>query len=99
MAMLSKEAERRRVLVIYDIADDRRRRKMVKCLERYGGRVQHSAFEAVLQQRAWEEMAARAATIIREAEDSLRVYVLRNGSAMRTWGKEGWDEPEKVMVL
>ena len=40
------EDERRYiVLVIYDISENRRRARMVKCLERYGVRVQKSAFE------------------------------------------------------
>ena len=39
------------VLVIYDITDDKRRTKMVRCLERYGVRVQKSAFEAFLTER------------------------------------------------
>lgn len=86
------------MVVIYDIADDRRRRRMVKCLESYGGRVQYSAFECVLTRSAWEELARKAASLVHEKEDSLRVYVLRNGSLMRSWGKEGWDEPERVLV-
>ena len=43
------EDERRYiVLVIYDITENKRRNRMVKCLERYGVRVQRSAFEAFL---------------------------------------------------
>jgi len=33
------------VLLIYDIVDNKRRSRMVKCVERYGVRVQKSAFE------------------------------------------------------
>ena len=51
------EDERRYiVLVIYDITDDRRRTRMVKCLERYGIRVQKSAFEAFLMEKKYERM-------------------------------------------
>ena len=36
------------VLVIYDVVDNKTRNRLVKCLERYGVRVQNSAFEALL---------------------------------------------------
>ena len=46
------EDERRYiVLVIYDISENRRRAQMVKCLERYGVRVQKSAFEGFLSEK------------------------------------------------
>ena len=46
------EDERRYiVLVIYDITDNKRRNRMVKYLERYGMRVQRSAFEAFLTKK------------------------------------------------
>lgn len=44
------------VLMIYDIVDNKRRNKMVKCLEAYGVRVQKSAFEALLNRRQYEKM-------------------------------------------
>ena len=43
------------VLMIYDIVDNKRRNKMVKCLEAYGVRVQKSAFVAVLGRRQCEK--------------------------------------------
>ena len=49
------EDERRYiVLVIYDITENKRRNRMVKCLERYGVRVQRSAFEAFLTKKKYE---------------------------------------------
>ena len=42
------------VLMIYDIVDNKRRNKMVKCLEAYGVRVQKSAFEALLNRRHFD---------------------------------------------
>ena len=41
---VAKSDKRYIVLVIYDIVDNKRRNRMVKCLERYGVRVQKSAF-------------------------------------------------------
>ena len=42
------------VLVIYDIVDNKRRSRMVKCVERSGIRVQKSAFEAFLSKNKYE---------------------------------------------
>ena len=39
------------ILVIYDIVDNKRRAQMVKCLEKYGIRVQKSAFEVYISKK------------------------------------------------
>mgnify|MGYP000845846160 FL=1 len=81
------EDERRYiVLVIYDITDDRRRTRMVKCLERYGIRVQKSAFEAFLTEKKYERMMELTSELIDPATDSLRVYLLANHTSVRSWG-------------
>lgn len=64
------------VLMIYDIVDNKRRNRMVKCLEAYGVRVQKSAFEALLTRRQYDKMLSESSRLIDEAVDSLRVYVL-----------------------
>ena len=74
------------VLMIYDIVDDKRRNKMVKCLEAYGVRVQKSAFEALLNRRQYEKMLRESSILIDEAVDSLRVYVLDDIIDVYTWG-------------
>ena len=81
------EDERRYiVLVIYDITDDRRRTRMVKCLERYGIRVQKSAFEAFLTEKKYERMMELTSGLIDPATDSLRVYLLATHPSVRSWG-------------
>ena len=81
------EDERRYiVLVIYDITDDRRRTRMVKCLERYGIRVQKSAFEAFLTEKKYERMMELTSGLIDPATASLRVYLLANHTSVRSWG-------------
>ena len=74
------------VLMIYDIVDNKRRNKMVKCLEAYGVRVQKSAFEALLNRRQYEKMLRESSILIDEADDSLRVYVLDDIIDVYTWG-------------
>ena len=74
------------VLMIYDIVDNKRRNKMVKCLEAYGVRVQKSAFVALLNRRQYEKMLRESSILIDEAVDSLRVYVLDDIIDVYTWG-------------
>jgi CRISPR-associated endoribonuclease cas2 len=74
------------VLMIYDIVDNKRRNKMVKCLEAYGVRVQKSAFEALLNRWQYEKMLRESSILIDEAVDSLRVYVLDDIIDVYTWG-------------
>lgn len=74
------------VLMIYDIVDNKRRNKMVKCLEAYGVLVQKSAFEALLNRRQYEKMLRESSILIDEAVDSLRVYVLDDIIDVYTWG-------------
>ena len=74
------------VLVIYDVVDNKTRNHLVKCLERYGVRVQKSAFEALLNRKQYEAMMRRASRIINPVKDSLRVYILDDIINIYTWG-------------
>lgn len=74
------------VLMIYDIVDNKRRNKMVKCLEAYGVRVQKSAFEALLSKKQYDKMLRESSALIDESVDSLRVYVLDDVIDVYTWG-------------
>ncbi len=48
--------EKIRVIIIYDIKDDKRRRAYVKILSSYGYRIQYSAFEAYLSHKKYEKL-------------------------------------------
>lgn len=74
------------VLVIYDVVDNKTRNRLVKYLERYGVRVQKSAFEALLNKKQYDAMMRRASKMINPIEDSLRVYVLDDIINIYTWG-------------
>ena len=74
------------VLVIYDIVDNKVRLKMVKCLERYGVRVQKSAFEALLNRKQYDSMIRRCSRLINPTCDSLRIYILDDLVKIYTWG-------------
>ncbi|MCL1474272.1 CRISPR-associated endonuclease Cas2 [Argonema antarcticum] len=63
-------------LICYDIVDDSRRYKVSKLLETYGLRVQKSVFEAVLDEKQYENIQKRLFKILNSKEDQLRFYPL-----------------------
>ncbi len=65
------------VVVAYDIKDDRRRNRVLKEMKGWGVRVQYSVFECDLNEKQIERMVRRLRRIIKEEEDSIRVYLIR----------------------
>ena len=63
-------------LVVYDVADPRRLRRIAKKVEKYGVRVQKSVFECMLSDGHRRELEAESMKIMDEAEDSMRIYPL-----------------------
>ena len=74
------------VLLIYDIVDNKRRNRMVMCVERYGIRVQKSAFEAFLSKKKYERLVEETSRLIDLETDSLRIYLLADHTSVRSWG-------------
>lgn len=74
------------VLIIYDIANDKRRRKVVKALESYGNRVQESAFECVLSKSRRIDLENKIMKIISENEDNIRFYQLNQYNSITVLG-------------
>jgi CRISPR-associated protein Cas2 len=64
------------IVVCYDIAEDLRRRRVSDELENFGGRVQDSVFECLLEEGQLKELQERLARIIHEEEDRLGYYPL-----------------------
>ena len=83
---IAEDVRRYIVLVIYDITDDKRRSRMVKCVERYGVRVQKSAFEAFLDEKKYERLVEETSRLIDVETDSLRIDVLATHTSVRSWG-------------
>jgi CRISPR-associated protein Cas2 len=63
-------------VIAYDVANDKRRRALVKVLESFGERAQESVFEAWLTERERKKMETKAHNCIDTAEDRLAIYVL-----------------------
>ena len=66
-----------RVLVKYDVEENKIRTKIVRILESFGVRVQKSAFECHLDSKRLTDMKAQLNKVIGE-EDSIRIYNLRD---------------------
>ena len=66
-----------RVLVSYDISNDRQRRQVAKIMEGYGYRVQYSVFECDLTAKKLRQMQKRLRPYVKTKEmDSIRFYPL-----------------------
>lgn len=86
------------VLVIYDIVDDRRRRKLVKFLMGYGFRIQKSAFEAVIKVSLYRKMLSEIGQYAAE-EDNIRVYRIMDRQHVQNFGKSVWEMDDEVIIV
>ncbi len=90
-----------RYLISYDIADDRRRHRIVEALKDYAHRVQYSVFECDLGPDELDVLLKRVGAAMEETEDSCRVYRLCADCAgqVRVLGKgEPYEEPKVVVI-
>ncbi len=89
-----------KVIVSYDISDDKRRNKISRELLNWGKRVQYSVFECELEPEKIYRMKRRLEYIL-EDEDSLRVYVLCADCSKKTeiYGPEPEEIPETDVIF
>ena len=69
------------VLVTYDVKTEKdegkkRLRKVAKCCENIGQRVQNSVFECLVDPSQWVALREQLTSLIKQDEDSLRFYFL-----------------------
>ena len=74
------------VLVIYDVSDNKKREKLVKCLKSYGVRVHKSSFECLLSKKLYKKMVKESNKIIDKKTDSLRIYKMNNENKILNYG-------------
>jgi CRISPR-associated endoribonuclease cas2 len=89
---------RYRVLIIYDITEDKPRIKLSKLLSSYGVRVQKSAFEASLNKKQYEKLIFELDRYVGR-EDSIRVYKLYEDSEVITYGKADEAIVDDVIIV
>lgn len=75
------------VLVIYDVSDNKRRNRLVKCLEQYAVRVQKSAFQGCLTKAQCKKLSKQIQRFIDAKTDSLRIYTDSMEMNIQAWGK------------
>lgn len=64
------------IVVAYDIADDKRRLRVMKMLQGYGEHVQESVFECDLENAVYNKMTQRLKKLISQDKDNVRLYHL-----------------------
>ena len=67
-------AKKNFVVVAYDISDNRRRRKIVKILEKLGVRINFSVFECMLTDSQYEKLRDEIGRKIKPKEDMVAYY-------------------------
>jgi len=93
-----EDKNKKLVLIIYDIIDNKRRNQMVKLLESYGNRVQKSAFEALLTDRQYREIVNRISLVI-DNEDNVRLYRLNSSNEVILLGSTETVYEEEVIII
>lgn len=71
------------VVVAYDIANDRRRLRVMKLLKGYGAHVQESVFECDLKEGVYLQMVKRLHRLLDLDTDNVRFYHLCAADAQR----------------
>lgn len=91
-------ADKKLVLIIYDIIDNKRRTKMVKLLESYGTRVQRSAFEALINRNQYSKIIEGIKKTISN-EDNVRIYRLNSSNEVFLLGESYSVYEEEVIIV
>ena len=63
-------------IIAYDLADDRRRDRLVRTLLDYGKRIQMSVFAVHLDDELFDRMITRIRSVVDENEDRVHVFRL-----------------------
>jgi CRISPR-associated protein Cas2 len=61
-------------VVCYDVPANARRTRIAKCLDDYGGRVQYSVFEMVLDRPLFDTLVAELKGLIDPREDRVIIF-------------------------
>ena len=88
-------------VVIYDIPNDKRRKRVFDLLTGYGTWVQYSAFECVLSDKKFSELQNRLRRVVNLEEDSLRFYPMQHHSLSQAviWGGVPLTQPSGSTIV
>ena len=85
--------------MIYDIIKNKTRVKFAKALQGYGFRVQKSAFEAIIDEKLFNQLLKEIPTLINPDEDTVRVYKIRGIGEVRLFGNSEVIKAEETIIL
>lgn len=63
-----------KIIIFYDISENKKRRELVKYLEKIGVRIQYSVFMADLKETDIKKLNAFADGLLKDSEDKFFVY-------------------------
>ena len=86
------------IVVIYDISQNKDRYKLVKVLEKYGYRVQKSAFECLLNKKQFEKLKKDINSAM-NPEDSVKIYRLKGVSEVLSLGKSFEVKNDEIIII
>lgn len=93
-----EEQKKNLILVIYDISDNKRRLLLSKTLEKYGFRVQKSAFEAMLPKKLYQSIIKDIRKVIKQ-EDNVRIYRLQGSGEVVCFGCANIKTEEEIIII
>jgi CRISPR-associated protein Cas2 len=90
-----------RVIIAYDVADNRRRYRICKALERYGVRIQYSVFELSITEKDLHKLVDQLTGIIDNAVDRLLVLRLCSGchASAGCYGDTTRYDPAQTLII
>jgi CRISPR-associated protein Cas2 len=90
-----------RVIIAYDVTDDRRRYRFCKLLERYGERIQYSVFELYITQKELYKLVDDLHQLMDSKADRLLVMRLCGGchTSIGRYGNTGQYEPSDTLII
>jgi CRISPR-associated protein Cas2 len=89
------------IVVVYDIADDKRRLKLSNFLEGHGRRVQESVFECFMSLDEMRRLHKKVLRRVKPVEDNVRFYWLAADAVTKvlTIGSEPPSAPPEAHIL
>lgn len=76
MVTVPMRAKKDLCVIAYDIADNKRRNRIIKIIEPYGRRVNYSVFECMFTPSQFEKVLLRLEKVVVKDEDSIAIYPL-----------------------
>jgi len=73
------------LLIVYDIADDKRRYRVEKVLSSYGKRVNYSVFEVETDMIKYRNLVTQLEENSSKKEDNIRIYILGKESLKKSF--------------